>query len=163
MKPFLGLLYSCTKYNRHQRPLTIVEIGVCRGFSTDTFLQALFDRKYGGMLYSIDKRSSRYKIPKKYERHWTFIQESSFSVEWNKPIDLLMIDGDRTYNGTKKDFDKFVPFVRDDGLIFMHELATTRKTSYKIWPEINYPKIVLPYGRNGLGVISKKDYWEGKI
>jgi len=160
MKPFLGFLYELVKYNRNKRPINVLEIGVCKGYSTNAFLSALSKRRYGGMLYSIDKRVSRYDAPEEYEKYWTFIKNNSRKEPWDKKIDILMIDGDRSYEGTKFDFDKFSPFVRDDGFILLHEMATSRKESYRIWEEIDCPKIILPMGRNGLGVVAKKDYWE---
>ena len=38
-------------------------------------------------------------------------------------IDLLWIDGDHSYEGSKKDFDNFSPLVTDNGLIFLHDTA----------------------------------------
>jgi hypothetical protein len=40
-----------------------------------------------------------------------------------KKIDLLWIDGDHSYEGSKKDFDNFSPLVTDNGLIFLHDTA----------------------------------------
>lgn len=40
-----------------------------------------------------------------------------------KTIDLLWIDGDHSYEGSKKDFDNFSPLVKNNGLIFLHDTA----------------------------------------
>lgn len=40
-----------------------------------------------------------------------------------KKIDLLWIDGDHSYEGSKKDFDNFSALITDNGLIFLHDTA----------------------------------------
>ncbi|HTW45530.1 MAG TPA: class I SAM-dependent methyltransferase [Acidobacteriaceae bacterium] len=41
----------------------------------------------------------------------------------NKPLDYLFIDGDHTYEGVKKDFQMYAPFVRKGGIIALHDIA----------------------------------------
>lgn len=38
-------------------------------------------------------------------------------------VNLLWIDGDHSYEGSRKDFDNFSPLVADNGLIFLHDTA----------------------------------------
>ena len=38
------------------------------------------------------------------------------------PIDVLMIDGDHTYAGVRKDFEEYAPLVRAGGLIVFHDI-----------------------------------------
>jgi hypothetical protein len=40
---------------------------------------------------------------------------------WNRPIRLLWIDGDHTYNGAKLDFDLFKPFLVDGAIVAIHD------------------------------------------
>ena len=40
-----------------------------------------------------------------------------------KKVNLLWIDGDHSYEGSRKDFDNFSPLVADNGLIFLHDTA----------------------------------------
>ncbi len=36
-------------------------------------------------------------------------------------FDLIFIDGDHTFEGVKHDFEKFLPFVKDKGIILFHD------------------------------------------
>lgn len=39
-----------------------------------------------------------------------------------RPIDVLFIDGDHTYEGVKRDYEMYSPLVRDGGLIGFHDI-----------------------------------------
>jgi hypothetical protein len=43
------------------------------------------------------------------------------AVGWNRPIRLLWIDGDHTYQGAKLDFDLFKPFLIDGAIVAFHD------------------------------------------
>lgn len=43
------------------------------------------------------------------------------ALGWNRPIRLLWIDGDHTYNGAKLDFDLFTPFLIDGAIVAFHD------------------------------------------
>jgi len=47
-----------------------------------------------------------------------------------KKYDLLVIDGDHTYDGVKADFDNYHMFVADDGYIIFDDYGTTA------WPDV---------------------------
>jgi len=40
-----------------------------------------------------------------------------------RPLDLLFIDGDHTYEGVKKDWEMYSPRVRPGGLVVFHDVA----------------------------------------
>ncbi|HEY7391642.1 MAG TPA: class I SAM-dependent methyltransferase [Bryobacteraceae bacterium] len=40
---------------------------------------------------------------------------------WKRPIRFLWIDGDHTYDGAKSDFDMFLPYVIDGGIVALHD------------------------------------------
>jgi len=44
--------------------------------------------------------------------------------EWEKPIRLLFIDGDHSFDGTRDDFMSWAPFVVDSGLVAFHDVST---------------------------------------
>jgi hypothetical protein len=56
------------------------------------------------------------------EFHQKFSHE--LAAVWNpqRQLRLLWIDGDHTHRGAKLDFDKFVPFVRDGGIVAFHDV-----------------------------------------
>jgi len=41
---------------------------------------------------------------------------------WNKPLKFIFIDADHSYEGVKKDFELFEPYVIPGGLIGMHDI-----------------------------------------
>jgi predicted O-methyltransferase YrrM len=43
------------------------------------------------------------------------------SLEWNRPISFLWIDGDHSYKGAKADFDGFFPHVLPNGIVALHD------------------------------------------
>jgi predicted O-methyltransferase YrrM len=49
------------------------------------------------------------------------------SILNNEKLDVLFIDGDHTYEGVKKDFELYSPFVRSGGLIAFHDIVDARK------------------------------------
>ena len=50
-----------------------------------------------------------------------FTRESSLEKEWDKPIDVLNIDSDHTYETTKAEILRWLPFVKKGGLVFFHD------------------------------------------
>lgn len=51
------------------------------------------------------------------------------SASWKKPIDLLFIDGDHSYEGVKSDYEAWSPFVKVGGVIAFHDYM-------KRWPGV---------------------------
>lgn len=43
---------------------------------------------------------------------------------WQKPIRLLFIDGDHSYESTKQDFALWFPFVCEAGIVCFHDIGT---------------------------------------
>jgi len=41
---------------------------------------------------------------------------------WNKPISLLFIDGDHSYEGVQKDYNAWINYVKDGGTVLYHDL-----------------------------------------
>lgn len=62
-----------------------------------------------------------------YLPNWKFIHMSSekASKTWNKPIDMLFIDADHSYEMVKLDVDSWSPFVKSGGYIFFHDADAT--------------------------------------
>lgn len=56
-------------------------------------------------------------------------------------IDLLFIDGDHTYEGVKKDFEMYAPYVNRGGIIALHDIVPyypPRLEVSKFWNEIKH-------------------------
>jgi hypothetical protein len=42
-------------------------------------------------------------------------------ARWDRPIDVLVIDGDHSYEATRQDFEDWSPHVVQDGAILFHD------------------------------------------
>ena len=71
---------------------------------------------------------------------WELISGYSYNVikRWDKPIDLLFIDGDHRYAEVKRDLVDWCPFVRIGGAIIFHDscrvTGTPENVYVKGWP-----------------------------
>jgi cephalosporin hydroxylase len=173
MGGFVHLLYSImTDYNNQGANLkTVLEIGVRWGTSTNAFLYGMRDRLRKDpklTLYSMDIADCSGVVKDDTLRpYWKFIKTDSKVYDWNSPIDVLLIDGDHSYEGVKADYEKYMPFVKDGGVILIHDILWVHKPVIKFfWDEIKYPKSALPLSKSGLGIVYKMDrvpYDESKI
>lgn len=111
-----------------------LEVGVMDGRSL------LFARKWSkGRVVGIDRQ--RYvdfdDIFKDY-KNWEFIHATSNEAvkNWTKPIDLLFIDGDHSYEGVKDDWENFSPFVKKGGWIYFHDADDTSPGVLRLTTEL---------------------------
>jgi len=97
----------------------------------------------------------------------SFVKGDSKTVPWNQQIDVLLIDGDHSYDGVRTDYERFEPHVKEGGLILLHDAMWGHKGVRKFfWDEIKYPKSVLHLSKSGMGLVSKMTppyYNEGRI
>lgn len=56
-------------------------------------------------------------------RQHTFIVGDSKAVEWSTPIDLLVVDGDHSYEGVRGDIMAWLKWVKPGGLVFFHDVV----------------------------------------
>jgi predicted O-methyltransferase YrrM len=58
----------------------------------------------------------------------------------NEKLDFLFIDGDHSYKGVKRDFELYLPLVREGGIIAFHDILPREECPeiqvYKFWQEI---------------------------
>jgi predicted O-methyltransferase YrrM len=146
---FLGLLAAITP-----APGAIVEIGSYRGRST--VMLAKVAAHYGrGPVVAIDphnspillgpgslKRSSYddfleslriANIEKHVESHVAY--SGDVSASWTRPIRLLWIDGDHSYQGAKADFDGFLPHLAAGGVVALHDALSNFAGPIRIFVE----------------------------
>jgi len=57
------------------------------------------------------------------DSHLARTKQSLMEALNGKQVDFLMIDGDHTYEGVKKDFEMYSPMVKKGGLIAIHDIA----------------------------------------
>ena len=83
------------------------------------------------------------------------------ATTWDREINILHIDGSHHYDDVKKDFQIWSKFVKDDGVILLHDTCVENFNGNeygvkKFFSEVDLPKINFTY-TFGLGVISKNE------
>ncbi len=135
------LLYGLA---RSLKPATVVEIGSARGKSA-CFLGMALKENGAGRVYAIDPHTATAwndvnsvdtfgEMQRNIERlgladHVEIVRASSgvAATSWTRPIDLLFIDGDHTFDGVKSDWDLFSPFVTEFGVVAFHDTMWDRR------------------------------------
>lgn len=113
----------------------VLEVGVRFGNSTISFLHAM--KETGGVLYSVDKDQCDVAVERVRKRGldscWYFtVQDSNeYAKSWKGSLDLLFIDGDHTFYGAAADFRNFSKYVRNGGIILLHDSYCSSKTVVK--------------------------------
>jgi hypothetical protein len=99
----------------------ILEIGTRSGNSTRIFLEAL--KKTGGHITTVDKVSPIWDkdLMKQYEGSYTTIKECSGKLKWDKPIDILYVDGNHSYPWVYGELFKYSCWLLPKGLIILHD------------------------------------------
>ena len=117
----------------------VVEIGSAQGRSTLVLAHAVCNGN-GGEVFAIDpfepdaaipsaltnnEAALRENIARSGFTNITIIKDFSSTVgRWfDRPIDLLFIDGDHRYEAVKTDFDLFEPKIVDGGILAMHDVG----------------------------------------
>lgn len=152
------------------QPETIVDLGVDNGFSTFCFASPEIGHVYGVDSFQGDPCAGVRDI----NTYWGVLQKQrefdlnnltfikcyfdELASVWNKPIDILHIDGDHSYESVKNDFFNWCKFLKDDGIILMHDTCVYQDGFgvYKFFDEIPYPKINFT-NSYGLGVVTLKE------
>lgn len=165
---------------RPMRPKVIVEIGTSQGGTLYLFSRLI---QPGGLIISIDKPGEPSSVrPVMRAVYRTFGQKSKVQVitldrdshaasthrEFEqllagRPIDVLFIDGDHSYEGVKADFETYRQWVSPQGLIAMHDIAhADRHRTIQVprfWNELSkrpyeFQSIVAVPGQSpGIGVV----------
>jgi len=151
------LLYGLT---RSLKPKVCVEIGSARGKST-CFIGLALKHNGNGKLYAIDAHDKTKWNDFNSVDTFDIINQNlqmvgvkeyveivrSFSneaeIDWSKPIDMLFIDGDHSYNGVKADWERFVPRVSEFGVVIFHDTLWDLRPDPK-WnrPDMGVPRFV---------------------
>lgn len=163
------LLYGLVKA---AKPQAVVEIGSARGRST-CFMGMALKENGSGKLYAIDPHMptawndtnsiESYDILKSNVRALgledivEILRDTSSAVAsgWNRKIDLLFIDGDHSYEGAKRDWEMFSPFVTPFGSIVFHDtLWDLRPDPQYARPDMGVPRLVDELREDGYPVIT---------
>jgi predicted O-methyltransferase YrrM len=123
---------------RSMKPEVCVEIGSARGKSACYIGMALKENGRG-KLYAIDpheptdwndnesvnsieifmKNISELGLSKQVTLVRSYSEDAA--RDWKRPIDLIFIDGDHSYEGVRRDWELFVPYVKAFGVVVFHD------------------------------------------
>jgi predicted O-methyltransferase YrrM len=131
------LLYGLV---RSLKPTTIIEIGSARGLSACTMGLACRHNNLGKVFavdpHNLNDWTDSPKVNREQLRFFEsriqaydlsgyceIIQATSEEAakNWNRTIDLLFIDGDHSYEGVRKDFELFKPWLTPRSLVLFHD------------------------------------------
>jgi predicted O-methyltransferase YrrM len=151
---------------RRKQPETIVDLGVDYGYSTFCFAIPQIGTVYGidsfeGDICAGERDTYEYVIKKQKELDLNNIEIIKGFFDdvvktWDKSIDILHIDGLHTYEAVKNDFEKWSPYVKESGIILMHDtMVDDPKFGVgRFFKEITLPKTNFGHC-NGLGIVSR--------
>lgn len=176
---WIGHRYFGYDLVRNTKPKTIVELGTHKGGSFFSFCQAVKDAGLSTKLYAIDtwqgdKHAGKYdesvfdlvkNLSKELysELNISLIKKSfnqALEKFSNNTIDILHIDGLHTYEAVKEDFDNWMPKVKENGIILLHDVfeKTDDFGVYKLWNELKKKYKYLEFeNSHGLGILFKGD------
>jgi predicted O-methyltransferase YrrM len=168
------ILYGLT---RSMKPEVCVEIGSARGRSA-CFIGMALKENGRGKLYAIDphtrtawndhdsvdtyKTITRNLKTLNVTQHVDIVRQTSEATakSWDRKIDLIFIDGDHSYAGVKRDWDLFVPHVREFGVVIFHDTIWDLRPDPR-WarPNMGVPRFVEDLRQEGYPVLTiDKDY-----
>ena len=168
---FISLLYE-------RKPKTLLEIGTASGGTLFLLSRSASENatvisidmlygKFGGGYYAWKIPLYRSFAMPRQRLH--LIRDDSHNAGTVKKIggilkgtkiDLLFIDGDHAYEGVKKDFELYAPFVSKGGIIAFHDIVIhPRETGcevHRFWEEVKkgcrYQEIIADRGQIGCGI-----------
>jgi predicted O-methyltransferase YrrM len=164
--PSAWLLYGLT---RSLQPETCVEIGSATGWSACHIGLALREN-VRGRLYAIDPHiatdwndpvpTDTLPILRRNLRRCgveTYVEIVRSDSEkaahgWTRPIDLLFIDGDHSYEGVKRDWLLFSPYLARYGVTVFHD--TTWELHHPNRPDMGVPRLLEELRLAGYPVIT---------
>ncbi len=159
------------------KPKIVCEIGT--GTGGTSFLISQFPKTVTTMI-GIDLFVRNKFMLSRYnrnERELHYINGSSYDLKTidkvklilkDRYIDILFIDGDHSYNGAKKDYLNYSPFVKDEGLIIFHDIIPDYLTKFgkesgtysgdvpNLWNDLKtkfkYKEVITNKDQDGLGI-----------
>lgn len=152
-----GTLFFFSKFAAPDAKMITIDLPIIRNYASYSPAKIPFFNLYKSekqKIHFLRKDSHHEKTIKKVKK-----------ILKNYKLDVLFIDGDHSYEGVKKDFENFSPFVRKNGIIAFHDIVEHPPESNcevsKFWNEIKskyeYKEIVMRKTENwaGIGIITK--------
>lgn len=132
-----------TELVRELRPAAVCEIGAAGGGTAFLFAHAAADE---ADIVSVDlefgrARREAVRLFARARQRLVCVQGDSHEVATvnavqatlaGRPVDLLYIDGDHSFEGVAADFRLYTPLVRPGGLVVLHDIVPDFRTRYGI-------------------------------
>lgn len=156
-------LYQLQRVLYAQSPATVIEIGtylggtlvtLCGAAARDALIISIdlpggdFGGKGGGgypeenipIYFSWAKRGQTMRLLRN-DSHAKVTQDTVKEVLGDKEVDFLLLDGDHTYEGVKRDFYDYLPFMNQRwGIIALHDICPHEEGGAtnveKFWKEL---------------------------
>ena len=154
------------------KPVVAVEIGSARGKSA-CYIGMALKHNGSGRLYAIDPHTSTnwnddrsvdtYNIMRGNLQELnltdvvTVLREYSSAAlgKLPKPIDVLFIDGDHSYEGVKSDWDNYTPHMSPFGVIVFHDTIWELRPDSKWYrQDMGVPRFVDELRRSGYQIVT---------
>jgi predicted O-methyltransferase YrrM len=160
---------------REHRPGVVLEIGTAAGgmlfaltltSAEDALLLSvdLPGGKFGGgyarwrePIYRRFARPGQRVVTVRGDSHSDAVLSSVEELLGGRPIDLLFIDGDHTYEGVREDFEKYSPLLSRRGIVAFHDItplaADPSNEVPKFWAEVSVGRTTREFraGESGTG------------
>jgi hypothetical protein len=158
------------------KPVRIVELGTAKGTSLFSFAQSIKDGGFiDSKVFAIDtwqgdKHTGIYGddvylfVANEIKEHYTNVRielirdtfDNALNFFEDNSIDLLHIDGLHTYEAVKHDFFSWLPKVKQDGIILMHDIHEFNDDFgvHLLWAELKKQYSTLEFEHShGLGIL----------
>ena len=157
------------------RPKVFVELGAFRGFSYCAFCQAIKSLKIETRAFAVDTwqgddhagkleagglaelRAHHDPLYADFSRLVQSTFDDALVHFADRSIDLLHIDGFRTFEAVRHDFQTWLPKISEKGIVLFHD-TNVRERGFGVWKfwanvKENYPHFEFLHGY-GLGVLA---------
>lgn len=160
------------------KPSKIVELGVHKGDSLFSMAQSCKDLNCKTTLYGIDhwKGDSQAgkvddfifrnvsSISNNYFKNITLIKsafDDALKCFDDDSLDIIHIDGYHSYEASKNDFESWIPKLKEDGVLLMHDVFSQNDDVGVVdfWNEIKREFITIEFEHSqGLGIIFNRGF-----
>jgi predicted O-methyltransferase YrrM len=146
------------------QPETTVDLGVDWGYSSFVLAEQSIGTVYAVDWFQGDQHAgyrNTFDTVSKVKELGNYsnitIVKSDFAElakSWALDIDILHVDGEHTYEAVSANYYDWVNFVKDSGVILLHDTVSHKSTVGKFFEELDLPKINFEEDC-GLGILSK--------
>jgi predicted O-methyltransferase YrrM len=157
------LAILCLLKQRKPEIRNALEIGTGNGcmayLVTQIFPECLFltiDSNLWGVQQFYVNHLGKHIITEHLDSHLESTRREIATKAW--PIDFLFIDGDHSYEGVKKDYAMYSPFLSKENLTVFHDIKDSKLGVGKFWRKLSGNKTEFTFDsrdKYGVGVLTK--------